>query len=885
MSSLAIVEKRPAPFVGGGGGCAGGVLLHLLDWHRRLARKRRLFSPRRLLPTSLRSSPRRLPSPPQASHPPPAPRLSSAATAAGVAAPGVGVVARLMGLESWPATGPVGAPPAARRPQKQRKVEVASPTPRADEPDVVLVLPPSQRPPPLSPAARNHHGADLPARSPRRSRLVHAAATKLLEPSARASSRASARLALAYACSSPQHRIDGHSNALQSSSMPDDFLSRSDSLPLERSSRLQPVVAQPPVLPAETEWDNVITSSRHEKHSIDTISSSDAADVVSGDAIVVLRSGFDDANVSRSSSGADAMPKDHKARTDRLSNCSRMRSSGAGVRAGEERSLRKRGTHSLQDVEGNIGSRSLVSSTHPAAGSARELMSGSRRAAHHGSGQRRELMGTITPQRSSRREVMGSSNPQRNTRRSSIDRSGLTSTTTSRIAVSTVSGQKRGSRKNVGRDNAACNREVNNPVAFASSSSVNPVTRNSSQSKVSEKRGCRRTQVISTSCSTRLPVVESSPSVVGSSEKEEFSRLLKAKINELGLSDRIESSDALSGKLTASVLQELISALTNDTNTSDSQHSNYSNAYNSQHSNYSDAVDCLNNNMSACNSNDQSHDFQNCYQRDREVESSATCMNNEPNQPSPTSVLEACFSNDTSSLGSPTEKNEGKEYFVSIENKMEDLFNLESDIVDLAISIDKTKTDAEEIFHGIDKMSSVHNLMARDFKLLEARLHSIGEAISNAELLLGNSPLSTKTSNLSLHCFIIEMLEVIMDLFGGSKSLGLTEEKKYQQTNFIFDCIIESVNSKFCDFGKCGYKAWLRLPLSLTEDLLKREISKEICNWRETRETTPNRVAEKELDQMTPRWDACQVEAFDISIAIEHDILEALVDEFAFDQW
>lgn len=60
MSSLAIVEKRPAPFVGGGGGCAGGVLLHLLDWHRRLARKRRLFSPRRLLPTSLRSSPRRL---------------------------------------------------------------------------------------------------------------------------------------------------------------------------------------------------------------------------------------------------------------------------------------------------------------------------------------------------------------------------------------------------------------------------------------------------------------------------------------------------------------------------------------------------------------------------------------------------------------------------------------------------------------------------------------------------------------------------------------------------------------------------------------------------------------------------------------------------------
>jgi hypothetical protein len=32
---------------------AGGVLFHLLDWHRRLARTRRHFSPRRLLPSAV----------------------------------------------------------------------------------------------------------------------------------------------------------------------------------------------------------------------------------------------------------------------------------------------------------------------------------------------------------------------------------------------------------------------------------------------------------------------------------------------------------------------------------------------------------------------------------------------------------------------------------------------------------------------------------------------------------------------------------------------------------------------------------------------------------------------------------------------------------------
>ena len=50
-----------------------------------------------------------------------------------------------------------------------------------------------------------------------------------------------------------------------------------------------------------------------------------------------------------------------------------------------------------------------------------------------------------------------------------------------------------------------------------------------------------------------------------------------------------------------------------------------------------------------------------CAQNEQDVDSSATSVNNEPNQPSPTSVLEASFSNDASSLGSPVEKN-GKHF-------------------------------------------------------------------------------------------------------------------------------------------------------------------------------------------------------------------------------
>jgi hypothetical protein len=48
-------------------------------------------------------------------------------------------------------------------------------------------------------------------------------------------------------------------------------------------------------------------------------------------------------------------------------------------------------------------------------------------------------------------------------------------------------------------------------------------------------------------------------------------------------------------------------------------------------------------------------------QGEQDVDSSVESVNNESNQPNPMSVLEGCFSNDTSSSGSPVEKN-GKHF-------------------------------------------------------------------------------------------------------------------------------------------------------------------------------------------------------------------------------
>jgi hypothetical protein len=221
---------------------------------------------------------------------------------------------------------------------------------------------------------------------------------------------------------------------------------------------------------------------------------------------------------------------------------------------------------------------------------------------------------------------------------------------------------------------------------------------------------------------------------------------------------------------------------------------------------------------------------------------------------------------------------EGEEILLSMEkHKMEDLFNLESDIVCLTKSFEPTKANDRIL-------SCFKNCVAHDFKILQSQLNSIGEALSNVELLLGRDLMHGTTSALAFHPSIMEMLETSVGVFGEEETLGLTEEKYYQHTNFLFDCILEPPDSKFHDFGKCGYKVWLKLPLSLSKYLLKQELLEVISDWKESGAAL-SRVADKELDQVTTSWDECSVELFDISVVIEDDILEALVIELALEPW
>jgi hypothetical protein len=234
------------------------------------------------------------------------------------------------------------------------------------------------------------------------------------------------------------------------------------------------------------------------------------------------------------------------------------------------------------------------------ASSARESISADRRVAQSSSGPRREsIMGSVTGQGNT-------------TRRDVIKPSGLAST--SRIS-SNGPGPKRVTRKNTVRA-ASSSTDDRNAAVFASSSSMKPVARASSHSNVSKSgRPSRRAP---NTTSAQMPAadskcVEASASLVNTSEKDEFRRILKEKISELSMSDRIQStsSDPLPEKLPVPVLQELISALTNDMNTSTSQSSNCSYSYASAPLESNGNVGCIDQSGYAFSDNPLP-DFQKC---------------------------------------------------------------------------------------------------------------------------------------------------------------------------------------------------------------------------------------------------------------------------------
>ncbi|CAA7397678.1 unnamed protein product [Spirodela intermedia] len=137
----------------------------------------------------------------------------------------------------------------------------------------------------------------------------------------------------------------------------------------------------------------------------------------------------------------------------------------------------------------------------------------------------------------------------------------------------------------------------------------------------------------------------------------------------------------------------------------------------------------------------------------------------------------------------------------------------------------------------------------------------IWEVISNAELIFrGASPIVP---------LLLETLETT------------AEEPRLRR--LLFDCMIEHLDVKYAQFCGAGFRAWLKLP-----SLCGRELRRELCDKIRAcggprRGRTLEEMIEEEASDVNGRWADFQFEAFEWGVDLEDDLLRILVNEIVSD--
>ncbi|XP_072981361.1 uncharacterized protein [Typha angustifolia] len=441
-------------------------------------------------------------------------------------------------------------------------------------------------------------------------------------------------------------------------------------------------------------------------------------------------------------------------------------------------------------------------------------------------------------------------------------------------------------------------RKENSKVSFSASSPMKQITKSSTYNQMAQKSSAEH-ELPCIASNTRRSVLDAeSGSGPSSSERimtltgDSLSKLLEQKIRELNFLDRDElaTSDALSGRSTASILEGLVSAFTKEAPLTPMTQKSVDSC-----SGLSTPTSCTSHGSRDLSEStvlpDQTPDILKNYQGDANTGNSAAYLNYDSSQPSPISVLEASFSNDSCSLGSSNDNvvmRGGKPLFGLMNSSGNaEPQDLDSDLLDSATSINAANSNIGTKVHSIKKKLSLCCIDSLDCGLSEARISSAAETILNAQLLCGNISFweSDGALKFSLHSFLLDMLGALVNVFCTSSkgNSGFTlDQEGHQLQELLFDCIIECLDSKYLHICKSGYNKWSKLPL-LNKDRLAEEIFEKISDWKEMAGKFLDNLVQKEFVHSNVQWSKCETEAFEMGMEIESNILQALVDEFVFE--
>ncbi|XP_011622626.1 uncharacterized protein LOC18432163 [Amborella trichopoda] len=367
-----------------------------------------------------------------------------------------------------------------------------------------------------------------------------------------------------------------------------------------------------------------------------------------------------------------------------------------------------------------------------------------------------------------------------------------------------------------------------------------------------------------------------------------LSALLEQKLRELASQNPNLLTNGAQGKTTVSILQDLISGLTSDGPVSQERDRNFlvdspvNSACSSTSSQFYNTKpqrekQSLHKELEGTEFSfyDKTNPNCNCLQMNLKsgVSSTGSVLANNCNHHSPVSILDASFSNDSCHSSESFDNTPVHKLNLSPADRPD------AELSDSATSVDVEKVGSEKIMSTIIDISRMHGIkpsvigLGEHYLSLEYQeLNYVREVVSNADLMFENAVLMGGSI---IDPLLFDKLEAQCG-FGFSKSNG-----GYLNRRFLFDCITETMNMKYSRCCRAGYKAWAKLPFLVLRERLTKEIYGEISRWKSMTHKVLDEIIDVEMSSPLGKWLDFEVEAFEIGVETEREIMRTLIQELA----
>ncbi|XP_057809446.1 uncharacterized protein LOC131023851 isoform X1 [Salvia miltiorrhiza] len=243
---------------------------------------------------------------------------------------------------------------------------------------------------------------------------------------------------------------------------------------------------------------------------------------------------------------------------------------------------------------------------------------------------------------------------------------------------------------------------------------------------------------------------------------------------------------------------------------------------------------------------------------------------------SPGSVLETCFSTESFPSSSA---DDGPGYKMVQESLDCSYCETES-----AASLNGVENSKEMIVDILNNVSEILCCSGLAFGLKGNEVEQVKEVLLNAELvfhsaLLSGSAVGKGSPIKHLLLDELDMLASVLWMNFGC-SLGVEDGKEVNQLKtFVLDSVMEYLGVRFQEFPGSRSKVSRKLPLRMNNSMLILEIVEVVRRWEELSRLCVDDLIEREMSRSLEEWTQCESEAFEIT----RQLVQILVDEIVMD--